>query len=361
MAEKKRQRVVIAMSGGVDSSVAAALLLRQGFEVIGMTMCFGLREPAGKRPSCCGMQGIEDARRVAAGLGIRHYTLAMQKPLEEYVIRDFVRQYLAGRTPNPCVRCNQFVKFNALLAKAHSLGACYLATGHYARIAGSKGRLSLKKAKDRRKDQSYFLYRLNQGQLASALFPLGEYTKAQVRSIAEKLDLPVAHKPGSQEICFLPDQKNYRLFLSSRAGARIKPGQVIDGRGKPLGTHRGIAFYTIGQRQGLGIAAGAPLYITALDPRSNTITVGSRREALKKKFRIEDPHFIFALPKKRIVAGVRIRYNHSEALADIYPDAEGSVLVEFKRRQFAITPGQSAVFYDKDTVLGGGVIGEVLC
>ncbi|MDP2918143.1 MAG: tRNA 2-thiouridine(34) synthase MnmA, partial [bacterium] len=210
-----KERVVVAMSGGVDSSTAAALLKAEGYEVIGITMCFNLPDVISKKPRCCGLQGIEDARRVAHKLGIKHYVLNMQKVLEERVIKDFCREYLRGRTPNPCVKCNQYIKFDALLKKAVSLGAKYLATGHYARIKGG----FLKKAKDLKKDQSYFLYRLKQRQLKKTLFPLGDYTKDEVRSLARKFNLPVAQKQESQEICFLP-QTDYREFLKNHCAGR---------------------------------------------------------------------------------------------------------------------------------------------
>src|SRR3989338_9167753 len=210
----KKECVVVAMSGGVDSSVAAALLKEQGYEVIGITMCFSVNSVR-KKPACCGIQGIEDARRVAHKLGIRHYVLNMQKSLQEYVIKDFLREYLSGRTPNPCVRCNQYLKFDILLKKAFSLDAKFLATGHYARVTKGHDGYQLKKAKDLNKDQSYFLYRLNQNQLKHILFPLGDYTKAEVRNLARKFGLAVAEKAGSQEICFLPEV-NYRGFLKNQ-------------------------------------------------------------------------------------------------------------------------------------------------
>ena len=351
-----KKRVVVAMSGGVDSSVAAALLKNQGYEVIGITMCFNLSDKVSKKPRCCGWEGIEDARRVAYKLGIRHYVLNMQKALQAEVIEDFCKEYLSGRTPNPCVRCNQYLKFGILLRKANALGAQYLATGHYARIAGFN---RLKKAKDKKKDQSYFLYRLNQEQLKRSLFPLGNYTKSQVRHLAKEFALPVADKLASQEICFLPDD-DYRTFLSSRLSSRsLKPGPIIDKQGNILGRHKGIAFYTIGQRQGLNIAMGYPIYIAKIDSRHNRIVVGPKEEILASEFIIKNVHFTLGPIKKKIVANVKIRYNHKEAPAEILPGVR-KTKVKFKKPQFAITPGQSAVFYKKDQVLGGGVIEEVL-
>ncbi len=367
----KKDRVVVAMSGGVDSSVAAALLQRQGYEVIGITMCFNLTDAETKKPRCCGLKGIEDARRVAAKLGIRHYVLNMQKVLEEKVIKEFCFEYFKGRTPNPCVRCNQYVKFEALLKKALSLGAKYLATGHYARIVQSQvaGRrsqaYSLKKAKDSHKDQSYFLYRLGQKQLKHILFPLGDYTKDEVRKLAREFKLPVADKPESQEICFLPND-NYREFLLQKLPQlkgcftrAVKPGLVVDAQGKNLGRHKGIAFYTIGQRQGLGIACGHPVYITQIDARSNRVVVGTKEEARSRQFLVKDVHFVSQPPKKKVALYVKIRYNHLESPAEVTPGNK-SLKVRCKTSQFAVTPGQSAVFYRKDTVIGGGIIDKVL-
>ncbi len=362
-----KERIVVAMSGGVDSSVAAALLKEQGYEVIGITMCFSaaggsasggnLPESARKRATCCGPQGIEDARRVAHKLDIKHYVINMQKDLEKWVIKNFVYEYLRGRTPNPCVRCNQYLKFDILLKKAFSLDAKFLATGHYARISRRTIYL-LKKAKDLNKDQSYFLYRLDQKQLKHILFPLGNYAKDEIRNLARKFNLAVADKLGSQEICFLPDA-DYRSFLKARIKKGIKPGFVVDMEGKILGRHKGIAFYTIGQREGLGIAMGYPVYIIKIDPKNNQITVGKKEDAFKKEFIAREPSFIPRPIKKKVAMKVRIRYNHKEAQAEIIP-FEDKIKVKFKKPQFAITPGQSAVFYDKDIVLGGGIIDEVL-
>jgi len=354
----KKERVVVAMSGGVDSAVAVALLQRQGDEVIGITMCFNLPDYPKKRPSCCGLQGIEDARRVAHKLGIRHYVLNTQKVLQERVIKDFCQEYIRGRTPNPCVRCNQYIKFDYLLKKALSLDAKFLATGHYARILKTEAGYQLKKAKDLFKDQSYFLYRLNQNQLKHILFPLGNYTKNEVRMLAREFSLPVADKLASQEICFLPSN-NYREFLKKYINTQIKPGLIVDKEGNVLGHHKGIAFYTIGQREGLGIAKGYPLYIAKLNLKNNQITVGTKEDILKKEFLVKATHFILKPPKKKIAVRARIRYNHKEAPAEVIPIGN-KMIIKFKEPQFAITPGQSAVFYAKDRVLGGGIIDEVL-
>jgi tRNA-specific 2-thiouridylase len=359
MKKRRIKPVVVGMSGGVDSSVAAELLVRKGFEVVGITMCFNLPESRGKKPSCCGREGVEDAQRVAHKLGIRHYVLNMRKALVEKVIENFCQEYLKGRTPNPCVRCNQYLKFGLLLEKALSLGASHLASGHYARIIKTREGYCLAKARDSLKDQSYFLYRLNQKQLRHIIFPLAGYKKEEVRQLAKEFNLTVAEKPGSQEICFLPDQKDYRSFLEKQLKNPIKRGPIIDGQDNILGEHKGIPFYTVGQRQGLGIARGYPVYISRIDYKGNKITLGSKDEACAREFLIKEPHFITAWKKKKIVLRVKIRYNHKEAPAHIEKSGRG-FKVKFSRPQFAITPGQSAVFYDKGIVIGGGIIDKIL-
>lgn len=354
---KKRVRVVVAMSGGVDSSVAAALLSEQGFEVIGLTMCFNLVEKNGRKPSCCGLTGIEDARRVCQNLGIRHYLINLDKDFSRQVIQNFYQEYLSGRTPNPCVRCNQFIKFGILLKKAINLGAQFLATGHYARIVKSPQGYLLKKAKDLKKDQSYFLYLLTQAQLKHVIFPLGNFTKPKVRQLACDFGLKVADKQDSQEICFLSDGK-YGDFIKAREQGYLKPGNFVDKNGNILGLHQGVALYTIGQRHGLGIAAGYPLYVTQINARDNRVSVGRRQEVYKSEFVIKDGHSLGKPLKKKIEIKVRIRYNHQEALATVYPGKDKQRVI-FKQPQFAVTPGQSAVFYQGDIVLGGGIIEKV--
>lgn len=352
-----KKRVVVAMSGGVDSSVAACLLKERGFEVIGITMCFNITDTVKKKPSCCGKQGINDAKEVSYKLGIKHYVINMQKDLEKWVIKDFCSEYLKGRTPNPCIRCNQYVKFSALLKRALSMDAQFLATGHYARIIKSRNCL-LKKGKDKNKDQSYFLYRLNQDQLKHILFPLGNYTKNEVRALARKFHLPVADKIGSQEICFLP-QADYRRFLEKQITRKIKPGLIVDKEGLELGKHKGIPFYTIGQREGLGIAMGYPIYITKIDKAKNRIVIGRKEDSLKSEFLVKEPHFIQPLQKKKVALGVKIRYNHKETKAEVRI-FKNEFKVKCKEPQFAITPGQAAVLYDGDKVVGGGMIDKVL-
>lgn len=338
--------------------MAAALLKARGCEVIGMTMCFNISGPGGGRPSCCGREAIEDARRVAGSLGIRHYALNFAKPLQDKIIDDFCGEYLNGRTPNPCVRCNQYLKFGVLLDKARSLDADFLATGHYARVCFDKGlnKFLLKKAKDTRKDQSYFLYRLKQRQLRHILMPLGDHTKEEVRNYARRLGLPVADKAGSQEVCFIPDN-DYRGFILSRFKERIKEGDIVDRQGKVLGRHKGICFYTIGQREGLGIAYKSPLYITGIDKRRNRIIAGPRQDTYRDEFLVRSPTFIYtAIPDGGLALTVKIRYNNIGKEGRVIPISKSLLKVKLHRPEQSITPGQSAVFYKGDVVVGGGII-----
>lgn len=354
MRKNRAIRVAVAMSGGVDSSVAAALMLEQGYQVEGLTMDFNASSGRKARWSCSA-DAIDDARRVARLLNIPHATVPVRADIERRVIRDFMDEYAAGRTPNPCVRCNAFVKFGVLLDNALKRGARFLVTGHYARVVRARRGFLLKTGRDRVKDQSYFLYRLKQSQLAHVLFPLGGLTKAMVREHARRFSLPVAEKPGSQEICFLSGE-DYRAFLR-RSGAATtgRRGDIVDSCGNVLGRHQGLVHYTIGQRGGLGIARGYPLYVIGLDAGSDRVVVGSRDEACRKECLVRGVHWIGASPKKTIVAAVKIRYNHVQDAATIFPRGKTARVV-FRRPQFAITPGQSAVFYSGETVLGGGII-----
>jgi tRNA-specific 2-thiouridylase len=295
-------------------------------------------------------------------LGIRHYVLDVTGDFRKKVTRNFLREYRQGRTPNPCIRCNRYIKFEALFKKASVLGARLVATGHYCRIAEvrqqNRRKYFLKKAKDKTKDQSYFLYRLRQNRIKQILFPLGDYTKAEVRAMAKKLFLPVFDRSESQDICFLKGA-DYREFLKKWLTRSPRPGFIIDKQGKILGEHQGIPFYTVGQRQGLGIALGYPAYVSSIDVKKNRIILGKKEDCYKQEFMVKEPYFISGLLKKKIALEVRIRYNHPEAKATIFTQGK-RIKVRFARPQFAITPGQSAVFYERNKVSGGGTIDEVL-
>jgi len=360
--KSNNKRVLVAMSGGVDSAVAAFLLKKQGYEVVGITMCFGLEDSKGRRPSCCSASGIEDAKRVAEQLCISHYVLSFGRMLKEKVIDEFVKEYLRGHTPNPCIRCNQYLKFGALLKKAKELNCDYLATGHYAKITcDKKGNYFLKRGRDTKKDQSYFLYRIPRNKMKHILFPLGNYTKDEVRKIARENKLRVADKPGSQEVCFISGG-DYKNFIKQRMGKRgLRPGLVKDTKGNVLGKHQGIAFYTIGQRQGMGIAYKHALYVIGINNRSNTLIVGEKRDVYKSKLTAKSLHLSgLKLIPKTLEAEAKIRYNHPKAKAVVRPFKKGKITVEFDKPQWAITPGQSVVFYKNNTVIGGAIIEESL-
>jgi len=351
-----KKKVMVAMSGGVDSSVASLLLKQAGFEVVGVTMCLGVKAGDSDKPRCCGLEAIEDAKRVCDKLGIPHYVMDFSEDLEEKVIDKFISEYIKGRTPNPCIECNRFLKFDVLLRKALSLGFNYLATGHYAGIEQNNGSFILKKARDKNKDQSYFLYPIKKERLKSILFPLFRFTKAQVRRIAQKAGLAVAAKPESQDICFVA-KKDYRKFIEARI-KKIKPGPILDLKKRVLGRHKGICFYTIGQREGLGISWRKPLYVISIDVTKNQIIVGERESLKAKSLVAGNLNFLIdELPEENIFA--KIRYGHKPARCKI--KLSGNKLkVDFIRGQEAITPGQSVVLYHRDTVLGGGVIEEVV-
>ncbi|MFH1245383.1 MAG: tRNA 2-thiouridine(34) synthase MnmA [Candidatus Omnitrophota bacterium] len=349
----KKKKVVVAMSGGVDSSVACALLKARGMEVIGVTMRLwgGGKDLAGKR-------NIEDARDVARKLGIRHYVLELQDVFREKVIAPFCAEYKNGRTPNPCIRCNQYIKFGALLKEAGKLEADYLATGHYARIKFDRKskKFLLKKGLDRQKDQSYALYTLTQKQLPRILFPLGGLTKLKVREIAREKGLLIAARPESQEICFIPDN-DYGGFLRKYYSAPALPGPILNTAGQEIARHKGISAYTIGQRKGIGIAAPEPLYVISIAPRANAIVVGKKKDVYRKDLIAGKASFIDSdkLGKPARVK-VKVRYRHPAAWAMVFPLSKNRVKVKFDRPQWAITPGQAAVFYQRDTVIGGGTI-----
>lgn len=361
-----RKRVVVAMSGGVDSSVAAALLKEQGYEVIGLTMnLFSLPKEICQEESlrsCCGWRAFEDAQRVATTLKIPHYVADFRNSFEKKVIVDFCEEYRKGRTPNPCIRCNQYIKFEALIKRAQKLNADYIATGHHARIEydAARGQYLLRKGKDKEKDQSYFLYPLSQEQLSLALMPIGEKTKTEVRKIAQDLGLAVAQKAESQEICFVP-AKNYAQFLKDRIPEGSKPGPIVDLKHHILGQHRGIIHYTIGQRKGMGVASPYPLYVLSIDVGKNEIVVGPNEKLYKNKLLASQVHFVSGEKLVHpLVVKAKIRYRHLEAKAVVTPVGKGRVCVEFEKPQRAIAPGQSVVFYDCDRVVGGGIIDVVV-
>ena len=356
-------RVLAAMSGGVDSSVAAALLLEQGYEVIGVTMQLWPKDlPIHHDGGCCSLSAVEDARRVARILGIPYYVLNFQDLFTREVIDPFTREYLRGRTPNPCIWCNDRVKFGALLEKARELDAQYVATGHYAQVAydPQRGRYLLKKAVDGAKDQTYALYGLTQVQLAHVLFPLGGYTKEEVRAMARERGLPVASKGESQDICFIPD-RDLKGFLERRAPGAARPGPIVNRKGERLGTHPGAIRYTVGQRKGLGIAAGEPLYVLEVDAARNRLVVGTREELYGHALEVEALNWV-AVPglEGPVEAQAKIRYRAPEAPVLIEPLTADRARVRFREPQRAITPGQAIVFYQEDRVLGGGVIARPL-
>jgi len=389
-------KVLVAMSGGVDSSVAAYLLKEKGHDVIGLSFELWDKRDLKTSGVCCSIETIELARSVAHNLGIEHYTVDVRDAFYRYVIEEFCGSYIKGATPNPCILCNKYIKFDFLLKKAEELGAEAVATGHYARITrqgsgridsiprirgqGSEkkgqssesqeikhsgasiirdtdnGRYLLKKGIDPKKDQSYFLYVMSQDELSKTMFPLGEMTKEQTRGIAGDAGLVTALRPESQEICFVGDD-NYAHFIRELAPEAFRPGPVIDSNGKVVGEHKGIMFYTIGQRRGLGISSLKPLYVAGIDHHNNTITVGSKEDSMKKNLIVRDLNWISMgeLPGP-LRADVKIRSTMKEVPSTISPEMNNMVKIEFDEPQWAPARGQSAVFYHDDTVIGGGII-----
>ena len=352
----KKKKVAVAMSGGVDSSMAAALLLEAGYDVIGLTMRLHQACPGGGPPP--GYGPVEAARASAAFLQIPHFVADFRRSFENRVVRYFCEEYGRGRTPNPCVVCNRSVKFGLLWRKAAALGADFLATGHYARVEPVRGtrRLALKKGRDRAKDQSYFLFLLRQDDLARVSFPLGVLTKSSVRKMAGAMGMPAAGREESQEICFVPGD-DYPGFLELRVPGAFKPGPILGPDGKILGEHRGIARYTVGQRRGLGIAAPRPFYVLAVDASRNVLIVGPDEALGRRKLAARDVNWISgAAPDRPVRCRARIRYRHPEAPAVVTPESGGRAMVEFREAQRAVAPGQAVVFYRGDEVLGGGTI-----
>ncbi len=349
--------IVVAMSGGVDSAVAALLLAREGFSVTGVTMDIWC--PTGefggvRAQGCCGAEAAQDAAAVCERLGLPHLVVNFRRLFEASVIRPFVEAYAAGRTPNPCLDCNRAIKWAALLEYARALGAALLATGHYARIATTPRGPVLRRAADATKDQSYVLYMLTADQLARTRFPVGDLTKTEVRRIAAEAGLPVADREESQEICFIPSD-DYRRLIRDRAPEALKPGPILGTTGKLLGEHHGLAGYTVGQRKGLGLAGG-PWFVMALDPERNALIVGAEEDVFADEIILSDVHLSLACPEGAFEAEVMTRYRGPLTPALIAPAADATALVRFHQPHRAPAPGQAAVFYRGEIVLGGGII-----
>ena len=377
----KKTRVVCGMSGGVDSSATAALLLEQGYDVVGITLKLWPQDCVSRaEDKCCGPQAVADARAVCHKLGIPYYLIDESADFQKHVIQYFADEYRAGRTPNPCVMCNQNLKFGRLIARADQLGAELIATGHFARVEkvcssrreeahsdsderiqslptpAATGRYLLKRGRDLRKDQSYFLFSLRQDQLARAMFPLGEKTKSDTREVARQCNLKTADKEESMEICFVPDN-NYGGFLQQANLVQKHRGEIVDSHGQVLGHHDGIEFYTIGQRKGLGLSSPKPLYVIELDARNNRVVVGDDSALDRDEFTVDRCNWIpFGALVAPIEVTAKIRYNHPGTPATVTPSGNGAAKVKLHTPQRAITPGQAAVFYQDDLVVGGGWI-----
>jgi tRNA-specific 2-thiouridylase len=365
--DPRKTRVLVAMSGGVDSSVAAALLARQGYDVVGVTMnVWPEQDPNAvvREDACCSLSAAEDARRVAAQLGIPHYVLNLKETFAEKVMGLFFEEYARGRTPNPCVRCNQFIKFDALWPKAQALDADYIATGHYARVAydTGAGRYLLRQAVDARKDQSYVLYPLDQAHLARTMLPLGGYQKPEIRQLARDLNLVVANKLESQEICFI-NHGHYSDQLAERFPGAMRPGPLVTVQGATVGEHAGVGAYTVGQRKGLGVALNEPAYVVGIKPETNTVVVGPEcalyaAEALADEVMLTSARAAGELDGRAVLA--KIRYKSEKMPARAYLAGDDRIRVVFDKPQRAVTPGQAIVLYDDDVVLAGATIGSTI-
>lgn len=358
MSEKK---VVIGMSGGVDSSVGAYLLKEQGYDVVGVTMQIWQdedRETQEEEGGCCGLSAVDDARRVAWELDIPYYVMNFRQEFKEHVIDYFVDEYIHGRTPNPCIACNRYVKWESLLKRSMDIGADYIATGHYARIEQlPNGRYALRKSVTAAKDQTYALYNLTQFQLAHTLMPVGEYTKDEIRAIADKIHLQVAGKPDSQEICFIPDH-DYAKFIKENSDAQLPEGNFVDLEGNVLGRHRGITHYTIGQRKGLNLSMKRPVFVVGIRPETNEVVIGDSEDVFTDTLRCSHLNWmaVDGLHGEEMTVTAKIRYSHKGAPCVIREVGEDLVECVFEEPQRAVTPGQAVVFYDGDYVVGGGVI-----
>ena len=353
-------KVVVGMSGGVDSSVAAYLLKEQGYDVIGVTMQIWQDEEQAMQEEnggCCGLSAVDDARRVAAALEIPYYVMNFKKEFKEHVIDYFVEEYQNGRTPNPCIACNRYVKWESLLQRSLSIGAEYIATGHYARVVQlENGRYTLRRSATLAKDQTYALYNLTQDQLKRTLMPVGEYTKEEVRSIAEKINLRIANKPDSQDICFVPDG-DYASYIEEEAGVKVPEGNFVLTDGTVLGCHKGITHYTVGQRKGLGLALGYPAFVLEIRPETNEVVIGTKEESMTMQLRARNLNFMSIEDlTEPLHVFTKIRYNHRGAWCTIEKTGEDEILCTFDEPQRAVTPGQAVVFYDGEYVLGGGTI-----